>query len=265
MAGLDDPRLVAQQYGDARRLDGRIALYRRYDRSPQSWPRWVFDRLRLRPGERVVEFGAGPGELWRTNRDRLPRGLRVTLTDASEGMLAAARERLEGLDFAYERQDVQAATVADASADVAIAQHMLYHVPDRAAAVATLRRVLAPDGRCYVGTNDWTHLIELRALIARFGIPTAMRPVGRDPDFFDLEAAARELEPRFTRLRLHRRRVRLEVTDAGDLLAYVATMTPVGEVPEAGLDALREHAEWLIARLGSVSIGVAAGTFEARP
>jgi hypothetical protein len=41
---------------------------------------------------------------------------------------------------------------------------MLYHVPNREAAVRELRRVLAPGGTCITVTNGGRHLLSLRAL-----------------------------------------------------------------------------------------------------
>src|ERR1019366_2485904 len=49
--------------------------------------------------------------------------------------------------------------------DVVLAVHMLYHVPDRVAAVHELRRVLAPGGVCIAVTNGARHTRSLRALV----------------------------------------------------------------------------------------------------
>jgi hypothetical protein len=44
---------------------------------------------------------------------------------------------------------------------------MLYHVPDRRAAIGELRRVLAPGGACIAVTNGARHLRSLRSLVER--------------------------------------------------------------------------------------------------
>ena len=45
--------------------------------------------------------------------------------------------------------------------DAVVANHMLYHVPDRAQALAEMQRVLKPGGQVYLATNGLAHLREL--------------------------------------------------------------------------------------------------------
>jgi ubiquinone/menaquinone biosynthesis C-methylase UbiE len=63
--------------------------------------------------------------------------------------------------------DVAVLPVRDGVFDVVLAVHMLYHVPDRKAAVRELRRVLAPGGVCIAVTNGVRHTRSLRALVER--------------------------------------------------------------------------------------------------
>ena len=77
MRGLADPEHVREQYGDASRLDARVAIYERFSESRESWAEWLLARLALAPGERVLDAGAGSGRLWRECGERVPRGVRV--------------------------------------------------------------------------------------------------------------------------------------------------------------------------------------------
>lgn len=83
--------------------------------------------------------------------------------------------------------------------DAVLAVHMLYHVPDRAAAVGELRRVLAPGGVCVAVTNGARHLRALRGLVKRAaGVATPgwrMEPV---TGAFMAENAAAQLGAAFT-------------------------------------------------------------------
>ncbi len=91
---LSDPDFVAGQYRDASNLEARIALHRRFGAGETPLPRWIFEQLDLPPDARILELGCGPGQLWSENEERIPDGWTVTLTDASPGMVRAARERL---------------------------------------------------------------------------------------------------------------------------------------------------------------------------
>src|SRR5215207_9353938 len=91
---LTDRDRVRAQYRDNSNLAARAAIYRFGDPAATPWPRWVFDQLDLPPAARVLEIGCGDGALWLRNLDRLPPAWRVTLSDLSTGMLAAARAAL---------------------------------------------------------------------------------------------------------------------------------------------------------------------------
>jgi SAM-dependent methyltransferase len=183
------------------------------------------------------------------------------LADLSVGMLAEARRRLagRGIDACHSAVRVEQLPFADGTFDAALASHVLYHVSDRAAALRELRRVLRPGGRLFVATNGWTHLAEVRELVARFGLRSGLLPAGPDPSLFDLEAAAAEVAATFGPVRVQRRSDRLEV---GDPEAYVRSMLPARAQAE-GLGALREHVAGAIRQRGSFPVSVAAGLVEA--
>ena len=63
--------------------------------------------------------------------------------------------------------DATALPLPDGVADLTLAMHMLYHVPDPSQAVRELRRVTRPGGRVVIGLNGPDHLRELRELVAR--------------------------------------------------------------------------------------------------
>jgi len=263
---LADPAHVAEQYRGSARFDARVRIYELYDSSPEPWLRWLFERLALRPGERVLELGCGTGNLWRENAERVPDGVILTLTDLSPGMLEQARGRLGGLSLAFELREVDAQAIpfADASFDVVIANHMFYYVPDRPRGLAEVRRVLRSGGRFAAGTNHWTHLLELRELLTRFGVDSAIRPLARDPDLFDLETAAEEIAAALDIVGAERRTSALEIHAVDPLIDYVRSMADGTSAEGPALEALRRHVERQIALMGSFHVGIAAGVVHAR-
>jgi SAM-dependent methyltransferase len=193
----DTRYLREEAYRVPDRLERRIALHRRFSANATGWLPWVFDRLELPPGARVLDAGCGNGDLWRVNLHRLDATARLTLADLSEGMLDAACAGLGSRAF-YVEADLQSLPFADGAFDVVLANHVLYHVPDLPRALDELARVLAPGGRFSATTVGERHLAELRDLVGD------RAPWSRN----QRDRAGRRLRPRQARRPLRRPRVR---------------------------------------------------------
>jgi ubiquinone/menaquinone biosynthesis C-methylase UbiE len=254
---------VADQYQDISKLDARLRLYELYQESGKpSFSRWVFDAIEFPRSAKVLEVGCGVGTLWVENSPRVPADARIVLSDASAAMVDAASGKLQDPRFAFELIDVGQIPHPDATFDVVVANHMLYHVPDRAGALREIRRVLRPGGKLYATTNAWTHLIELRALIERF-VPYAGALAARYlPDAFDVENGARELQQVFDSVEVRNRRSKLEVTDAAHLIDYVRSL--ISSEHDFRERDLHDHLDWLIGIQGDFYLTVAAAMFVAR-
>lgn len=266
MSKLSDPEAVQAQYARSDNFDARVGLYRRYSTARPTWLGWLFDRIALTPGDRVLEVGSGTANLWVENAERMPAEVRVTLSDLSAGMLDQARARLGPLAERMTLQvfDVCRVPYPDDSFDRVIANHMLYHVADRARAIRELSRVLGNGGSCHVGTNDWTHQIEIRELIQRFEVESTMMHVGRDDAVFDLQAAAEELSACFETVEVHRRHDHLYVTEARDLGNYIRSACPSTPENLRRIGQLEAYVAKEIERMSSFHLTVAAGICNAR-
>ncbi len=66
--------------------------------------------------------------------DRIPSTWDITLSDLSSGMLDSAWRNLvvTGRNYKFKEIDAQEIPFEDETFDAVIANHMLYHVPDRA-------------------------------------------------------------------------------------------------------------------------------------
>src|SRR5262245_7255629 len=110
----------------------------------------LLDELALRPRDRVVELGCGPGGFSRRILHRLGEGGVLVGVDRSEGLLAQARTALAGLGPA--RFEPVAADVCELGswldgADVVVARTMLHHVPMVEFVLGRLRATLRPGTR----------------------------------------------------------------------------------------------------------------------
>jgi arsenite methyltransferase len=110
--------------------------------------------LYLRRGETVLDVGCGPGFTTAEIAEEVGPGGRVVGVDTSESMLALARRRCPGSDF--KMADATKLPAADGSFDAALAAQVYEYVPDVAAALADLHRVLRPGGRAVVVDTDWS-------------------------------------------------------------------------------------------------------------
>jgi ubiquinone/menaquinone biosynthesis C-methylase UbiE len=159
----DQTYLLNDQYKDATNLDARVRLHRLFSTNKYGWHRWCFDHYLLPAQARVLEIGCGPAHLWTTNLDRVPPGWHITLSDFSSGMLEQAQQNLGSHAAAFQFQIIDAQQIPFKSDvfDAVIANHMLYHVPDRLKALSEMRRVLKPGSIVYLATNGWSHLRRL--------------------------------------------------------------------------------------------------------
>jgi ubiquinone/menaquinone biosynthesis C-methylase UbiE len=109
----------------------------------------IVGRLALKPGDRVLETGCGPGYFSPAAARRLPEG-RLTLFDAQAGMIEIAVGRLKRRGFTNFETSVGSAErlpFADASFDVVFMITVLGETPDRAQAISEAARVLRRGGR----------------------------------------------------------------------------------------------------------------------
>jgi SAM-dependent methyltransferase len=245
--GEDRTFLLEEQYRTADNLRTRIALHERFSTSPQPFPEWVFDRLDLPAEADILEVGCGNGNLWAANQERIAPGWRLTLTDLSDGMVKEARARLG--DLAADRvADVQHLPFANESFDAVIANHMLFHVPDRPRALAELARVLRPEGVLIAATNGRAHLRELWNRGARWS------------ERFGLENGEEQLKPFFGEVEVEYFPNALEITEVAPLAAYIESL---GTADDARAEIVAE-ADEAIARSGSFHVATSVGLFRCR-
>lgn len=97
-----DP-LQREQCRDGRNLEARFRLYERFSTNPVGLQPLLLAQIEWKPQTSVLEPGCGVGAFWVTNRDRIPPGWRVTLTDFSPGMMREVERRLNGVrpDFTF--------------------------------------------------------------------------------------------------------------------------------------------------------------------
>jgi SAM-dependent methyltransferase len=269
---IDPERLRTEQYHNAQKLSARIAVHARFSTATQDLHEWFFDRLlRLNPEDAaLLEIGCGRGDVWHKNAERIPQGWQITLTDFSPGMLADCQAHLGSElagHFTFREMNAQDIPYPDAHFDGVIANYMLYHVPDRAQAIAEMRRVLKPGGYLLAMTNGAQHMAELMALGEKY-LPELAAERDRDGFItgnFSLENGETQLRAQFANVQLERFPDSLFVTEAQPLLDYIESMM---RLPGQALIAqhgssIRAEVEGQIAASGGFRITKATGLFVA--
>lgn len=264
MSKFTDPLyLKTDQYRDETNLNARLELHRRFSTNPYGWFPWIVDTLESLPAQaRVLELGCGPGYIWKECIERIPAGWSVTLSDLSDGMLDAAWRNLvvTGRAFKFEQIDAQSIPYPDETFDVVIANHMLYHVPDRPKALAEIRRVLKTGGRFIATTVGKRHLVEIDAWIKQISPEADFSPFSNT---FTLENGAEQLAPFFTQIETKRYDDGLCVTELEPLMAYIFSTFRASELPESGLEDLQKELVGLLESDGEVFITKDSGMFVA--
>jgi SAM-dependent methyltransferase len=182
------------QYRTDANLTARQSIYA-YQHPRIDLTARVLDVASPAPGDVIADVGCGNGAYLRELARRGFAG-RVIGADLSIGMLRAARAAAGAA--ALVAGDAAALPLADASADLTLAMHMLYHVPDPVAAVSELRRVTRPGGRVVVGLNGADSLKELWAVITAAS-GDDVRPYGERLRLDEGEALLRTVFPSVTR------------------------------------------------------------------
>jgi SAM-dependent methyltransferase len=260
--GTDAAYLRDKQYKDPSNLNARIALHARYARAEVPWYPWLAGLVTWPDAGDVLEVGCGPGLLWERVASLLPR-LRLTLTDLSEGMLDAARAVVAPIDsielVATQVCDAQDLPFADASFDVVVANHMLYHVPEPTRAVAEFARVLRPDGVLLAATNGPHHLDVIteisRQVLGWSSLDFVDRRFGRTNGGAILESA-------FGDVTWHRHPSTLVCDDPAAVVAYIRSSASGQEASPAQLATLsRVVEERFDATGGVVAMSMESGCF----
>jgi arsenite methyltransferase len=130
------------------------ALYRIGDAMRRR--RLVRAALAVKPGERVLDVGCGPGFYCAELLEEVGLEGSIVGLDSSASMLALAARRCEGhRNVRFDEADATCLPVEDASFDAALCVQVLEYVPDLLAGLAELYRSVRPGGRVVVWDVDW--------------------------------------------------------------------------------------------------------------
>lgn len=236
IGSANDAEAVKEQYRTSKGLNTRISFHEKYSANRQGYGNWIVSNCAFFEGMTVLELGCGTGSLW-TGRDDILRKIgKLVLTDASEGMLAAAQKNIGNRDnVEYQPADIQALPFEDNSFDMVIANSVLYHVPDLDKGIREIRRVLKDDGIFYCATFGENNFVEQLAEWFRLSGErfTPNHHFTMQNGEQQLRTAFSDIEARFYQDSLH-------VTDIQDLVNYLCSLTSLQALSEVPIERIRE-------------------------
>lgn len=259
----DQQYLKTDQYKDSSNLDARVEIHRRFSTNSYGWMNWVFDHILALPvNAKILELGCGPAYLWKENVSRIPSAWDITLSDLSSGMLDSAWRNLvvTGRAYNFKEIDAQSIPFADETFDVVIANHMLYHVPDRAKALAEIKRVLKTGGHFFATTVGDNHLQEITNWFRQIHKSEVWDSFA---NLFTLENGLAQLQPFFPNVTVSRYEDNLHVTELEPLMAYFRSGVRAGELADEEIAKLEADLENELKEKGRIFITKDSGMFEA--
>ena len=165
--------LTGSAYADDRHIRSRMAIYAYAETAAD--PRWRTSVIPWDGTQVVADVGCGNGfdlrQIVPQGRCRHAIGL-----DLSAGMLRSLEDLRQSGGLSLVQADAQHLPLPDRSVDVALAMHMLYHVPDISAAIRELRRITKPGGTVLASTNSSAHLAEINRVAGRGDLQPARPP-----------------------------------------------------------------------------------------
>jgi len=175
-------------------------------------------------------------------------------------MLAAAQENLASVQhpFTYREIDAQSIPFDDETFDVVIANHMLYHVPDRPKALSEIRRVLKADGILIAATNGDNHLLEMNRWLQAASPDPAFTPMGNP---FTLENGLAQLKPFFSSVEIARYKDSLHITDIDLMMKYINSVITVKGFSSTDIPEVKAELETQLATKGEIYIRKDSGLF----
>lgn len=263
---INTEKILLSQYKNSSNLSARINIHDTFSTNKYGWHRWLFDQIKIKPNMKILELGCGNASLWIRNIDRIPQNIDITLSDLYEGMLEDAKSNLGEYStrFNFKLIDAQNITFEDNTFDIVIANHMLYHVPDRNLALKEIKRILKPGAFFYASTIGKSHLIELYSLLRKFNNQLHISEFNY-AEAFGLETGQGQLSKYFKNITLNRYADSLLVTKTDPLIAYIKSASGNAK-EELVKDKLKSFQEFLTSELtkeGKICITKDSGVFEA--
>lgn len=239
MTTMNQYKAVQEQYKTADNLNTRISIHEKYSTNKTGFGNWIFSHYNFPAGSNILELGCGTGSMWQSKLHLIVNDTKLTLTDFSENMVSVAQNTLGAHEnVSYGVANIENLPYTGNCFDRVIANMMLYHVSDLDKGLSEVRRVLTMDGYFYCATYGENGMMEyIAGLFKEYGIRDTTNKN------FTLQNGYGILQKYFSDIRRLNYEDSLAVTDVGDLLDYIYSLTNMSSVAKFGRQILKETLE----------------------
>lgn len=240
---------LMQQYIDTSNISARIRLHTLYSQNEEKWFPWIYRVSSIKSGMHILELGCGNGDFWLQNMDRLPKKIKITLSDNSEGVLKEARGRFDPEDrrFSFKLIDMDNMDLPENSADMIIANHCLFYANDMQDTLNRIKKVLKKDGVFICSTYGSDHMKEISELVMQYDdrIVLAAKDLYK---IFGKTNGGEILGSEFNNIEWKEYEDSLYVTEAEDLINYIISCH--GNQNQYILDDFKEFKSFVKSEMG---------------
>ena len=228
--------IVRNQRADE--LMGRLS---RHSNEPWGWSRYVVDTVGLKQDMRVLDAGAGWGNLWRCNEERLPDGLAVTCVDRHNTHMDTfcaflEEQRKEGkfansrFDFVWDDLEIMS---FEGLYDRIFFNHTVSHIADRIALYHKFYEALATNGILTCTWGGYLFYDNMQPIFWEFFGSCPELDEGLKKHKERADAWEQELRDVFPTVEKHAYIITLHFATAEEFLDYIVQVCkPVREVLE---------------------------------
>lgn len=233
---------VEIQYKNGNNLSQRISIHEKYSTNPEGLTNWLFRQYTFNEQEHVLELGSGTGAMWSHQLESLPKGIQLTVSDFTDGMVAELTKNFKPYDFVkVQKIDIQSLPFEDHTFDLIIANFMLYHVPDLHNALSEVTRVLKPNGCFYAATVGDKHLMEINQWVGEFN--SHLDIFNSSKLSFRLQNGKEILNQYFNEIEIKEYEDSLLISSNEDLVQYICTFKDMSDVSDGEIQGLSDFLE----------------------
>lgn len=159
-------------------FDYRYDFYKEYSAREQEWFQWIFDRLELFEGIKVLDMGCGRGNIWVRNWSKIPQGSTITLVDKRHSAIEFLKSFYQknqsflqkGVRFQFLNQDIETDFVFRERYDRIVADHLWTFISNPEKLMKAIRNALTPNGFMHLTHNSYGFMEKVQQLFEKTGI-----------------------------------------------------------------------------------------------